>query len=280
MNEILLLLLCCGSWALLAVRRPGWKGLQPARSIQRRIRRQGPQRLEPDALPRLVRQVAALLAAGRTGPVLWSVLGQVLAARNGRGPVSHGERAGPAAAENNATLMLILAVERASAMGLPTDVALRSACQVLDSGGLFHRRVDPAQKRMWLDMAACFHVCESSGAPVAGVLERLAATLEAEQDAAALRDTALAGPRATVRLLNWLPFLGLALGIFMGVDPVAVLLGGPPGWALLAAGLGLVMAGRAWSARMIAAAARTPAPGNSRRIPRGRKSLRAGPRRG
>lgn len=274
MNVVLLLLSCCGCWALFAVQRPGWGRPRTSRSTQRGKRGRGRQRLEPEALPRLVRQVAALLAAGRTGPVLWGALGQVLAGGDGRG------RAGPVAAKNEATLMLVFAVERASALGLPTDVALRSACQVLDTGGRFHRRVDPAQKRMWLDMAACFHVCEASGAPVAGVLERLAATLEAEQDAAALRETALAGPRATVRLLNWLPFLGLALGIFMGVDPLAVLLGGPRGWMLLAAGLVLVLAGRAWSARMIAAAARTPASNNPPGMPRGRKSTGAGSGRG
>ncbi len=157
--------------------------------------------------------------------------------------------------------MLVLAVERASGLGLPTALAVRSVCHVLGTRGKFHRsgKLTSAQQRMWLDLAACFEVCETSGAPVAQVLERLAATLEAEQDAAALRETALAGPRATVRLLNWLPFLGLGLGILMGVDPFAVLLGGPGGWVLLGAGFFLVFAGRAWSARMIAAAAQPTA---------------------
>lgn len=121
----------------------------------------------------------------------------------------------------------------------------------------------PEQQRMWLDVAACFDVCAASGAPVAEVLRRLAATIEAEHDAAALRETALAGPRATVRLLNWLPFMGLGLGMVMGVDPIAVLLGSPAGWLLLAAGLGCVVAGRAWSSALIAAAAR-PAENHAR----------------
>ncbi|MFQ4150117.1 hypothetical protein AAGW05_15745 [Arthrobacter sp. LAPM80] len=109
---------------------------------------------------------------------------------------------------------------------------------------------------MWLDVAACFEVCEDSGASVAGVLERLADTIEADQDAAALRETALAGPRATMRLLSWLPFIGLGLGVLMGVDPLAVLFGHPMGWAVLGAGVGFAVVGRIWSARMIADAAR------------------------
>lgn len=238
------------------------------------------QRSAPEALPRLVRQVAALLSAGRTGPILWGALGQVLAVElsgrrtpggtaaqlSQRGPgYQDGARAGPESTGNDATLRLIFAVERASALGLPTAVAVRSACHVLGTSR-FHRGLTDQQQRMWLDMAACFEVCETSGAPVAEVLERLAATREAEQDAAALRETALAGPRATVRLLNGLPFLGLGLGVLMGVDPFAVLLGEPQGWGLLAAGLALVFAGRVWSARMIAGAAQTATScGNNRR---------------
>ncbi|WP_074712255.1 type II secretion system F family protein [Arthrobacter alpinus] len=109
---------------------------------------------------------------------------------------------------------------------------------------------------MWLDIAACFDVCEASGAPVAAVLERLATTLEADHDAAALRETALSGPRATVKLLTWLPVLGLGLGMLMGVDPISALLGSSLGWLVLAAGVGFAVAGRAWSASMIAKAAR------------------------
>ncbi|MHA7306527.1 type II secretion system F family protein [Arthrobacter sp. TMN-49] len=115
---------------------------------------------------------------------------------------------------------------------------------------------------MWLELAACFEVCEASGAAVVGVLNRLAASIEAEQDAVALRETALAGPRATVRLLSWLPLIGLGLGIAMGVDPIGALLGGPLGWAVLATGVTFTLAGWAWSTKMIATAA---APAAARR---------------
>jgi tight adherence protein B len=76
-----------------------------------------------------------------------------------------------------------------------------------------------------------------------------------EDDAEAARQTALAGPRATVSLLAWLPLMGLGLGVALGVDPVAILVGTPLGLAALAAGLVLTVAGRMWSARLVWAAA-------------------------
>ena len=75
-------------------------------------------------------------------------------------------------------------------------------------------------RRVWGELAACFDTAEASGCPLADVLARFAAHLEAEDDAEAARQTALAGPRATVRLLTWLPLSGLGLGLLLGVDPV------------------------------------------------------------
>ena len=112
--------------------------------------------------------------------------------------------------------------------------------------------------RVWGELAACFDTAEASGCPLADVLARFAAHLETEDDAEAARKSALAGPRATVRLLTWLPLSGLGLGLLLGVDPVATLLGNPWGLAALAAGVVLTAAGRLWSSRLVRAAAGTP----------------------
>ncbi|WP_449374427.1 hypothetical protein [Arthrobacter psychrolactophilus] len=166
-----------------------------------------------------------------------------------------------------------LTVERASALGLPTATAIRNACTTgalknnghTNGWGSRRGELGTEQIRMWLDIAACFDVCEASGAPVAEVLERLATSVEAEHDAAALRETALAGHRATVKLLTWLPLLGLGLGILMEVDPLSALLGSPLGWAVLLAGAVFAVVGRAWSGSMIAHAAQTMGPSARRR---------------
>ncbi|WP_207345407.1 hypothetical protein [Arthrobacter sp. E3] len=223
-----------------------------------------------ESLPRLVRQLASLLAAGRSGPMVWGALAPVLAMQQARSPTAS-PAVPPFRAEgsavgmpDDAVLVMVLAVQRATLMGMPTAAAIRNSCGMatVPSGRLRIRRRGPGmtaeQHRMWLDVAACFEVCEGSGAPVAAILDRLAQAIEAEQDAVALRETALAGPRATVRLLSWLPSIGLGLGIVMGVDPIGALLGSPLGWAVLAAGVLFSLVGRIWSARMITGAARPP----------------------
>jgi tight adherence protein B len=93
---------------------------------------------------------------------------------------------------------------------------------------------------------------------LADVLARFAAQLEAEDDAEAARQSAFAGPRATVRLLSWLPVLGLGLGVALGVDPLGILLGEPAGFAALVAGVALTAAGRIWSAKLVRSATGQP----------------------
>jgi tight adherence protein B len=138
--------------------------------------------------------------------------------------------------------------------GAPVADAIRSASSPSRPG------VGGREPRIWAELAACFDIAAASGCPLADVLTRFAAQLEVEDDAEAARQTALAGPKATVALLTWLPLLGLGLGVCLGVDPLAMLLGTPFGMAALVAGIGLTVAGRIWSARLVRAAAGEAAP--------------------
>lgn len=256
MSALLVLALSTAACVLFAARRPHWPQAfnhAPNRPAPWPARRGKP---APVSMPQLVRQLAALLAAGRTGPHLWQAMAHVRAMELDR---SH-DAPNTTLHRHDATLQLILAVQRASTLGLSSAAAIRTACRSakIDAAGPRTGPLNAEQQRMWLDVAACFAVCEASGAPVAAVLHRLAATLEADHDAAAQRETALAGPKATVRLLTWLPAVGLGLGMLMGVDPLGALFGSAIGWAILAAGLGFAVAGRFWSAKLIRAAA-TPA---------------------
>lgn len=65
-----------------------------------------------------------------------------------------------------------------------------------------------------------------------------------------------AGPRASVALLAGLPVLGLAMGSGVGADPWHVLTATGAGQLLLVLGVGLELAGIAWSARLTARALR------------------------
>lgn len=210
--------------------------------LWKRLRRS--QRADPLSLVVLVQQLAALLRGGRGPSRLWEELWLVHNARpaDGRGSV-------PAAVVSEAAIRVLGAARAASAVGnSPAEAIRRTSARVYPRRGSVERRI-------WVELAACLDVAETSGCPLADLLARFAAQLEAEEDAEAARQTALAGPKATVRLLSWLPVFGLVLGMALGVDPLGILLDNVLGVATLMAGLLLTVAGRVWSSRLVASAA-------------------------
>ncbi|GAB2463585.1 hypothetical protein GCM10027063_01100 [Promicromonospora xylanilytica] len=117
--------------------------------------------------------------------------------------------------------------------------------------GLRHAEAVVAATRLALDV----------GAPLGRVLEQVAGTLVAEAESRAERDAALAGPRTTGRLLMWLPVAGGFLGWGLGADPVATATDGGVGSLAVGLGLVLLVAGRVWSDRLVAAARGADGPG-------------------
>ncbi len=230
-------------------------GADPGRGpLIPRLHRQRPVAAVPMGL--LVQQMAALLKGGRTPSRLWDELWLLY---GGKPPPEHSRSEVPrhSAALAPASLATLAAARAAARGGAPVGAAIRNAA----TGQLAGLRPGSGRRRAarelapWIDLAACFDVAEASGCPLAGVLTRFAAQLEAEDDAEAARQSALAGPRATVRLLSWLPVLGLILGALLGVDPVMVLLREPAGLAAFAAGVVLTAAGRIWAAKLVRSAA-------------------------
>lgn len=245
----------------------GARGSPAAGSPARRVAGRRPRSVPTVPMTLLVQQMAALLKGGRAPARLWDELWLL----HGGGPAAPGpDSPNPSGAgASGRSLVLapgsgrVLAAARAAAVrGSPVGAAIRAAAA--GPGGTepgnargYSAGEGVRARRVWFQLAACFDVAEASGSPLAEVLTRFAAQLEAEDDADAARQTALAGPRATVRLLTWLPLLGLGLGVLLGVDPVAVLSGTPLGLAALAAGLTLTAAGRIWSSRLVRTAERT-----------------------
>jgi tight adherence protein B len=115
-------------------------------------------------------------------------------------------------------------------------------------------RPDPAVHAQIAAVAASCRLADSLGAPLADVLDRCADGVAEAARAEAARRVALAGPASTARVLAWLPVAGLALGWALGAGPIAVLLDGGAGSAAGLAGLGLLAAGRRWTAVLLAAA--------------------------
>jgi tight adherence protein B len=202
------------------------------------------------SLTLVVQQLAALLKGGRTPARLWEELWLVYSGRPGASHRSGAPGAGRPGPALSAGSVAMLAAARAAAFrGSPVSDAIKISAPAA------FPRLFGREPRIWFELAACFDIAEASGCPLADVLTRFAAQLEVEDDAEAARQTALAGPKATVSLLTWLPLMGLGLGIALGVDPFAILVGTPLGLAALAAGAGLTAAGRIWSSRLVRAAA-------------------------
>lgn len=102
--------------------------------------------------------------------------------------------------------------------------------------------------------AAACRLTRELGAPLAEVLESVAASVADSGRAEGSRAAALSGPRTTARLLAALPVAGLGLGALVGAQPATVLLDGGAGSLAGAIGLGLLVLGHRLTGRLVAAA--------------------------
>jgi tight adherence protein B len=151
--------------------------------------------------------------------------------------------------------------------GMPTDVAVAHATQGWPElepvaatsrlGGDLPSALHQAARQpgaSGLDaMAASWEVSTRSGAPLADVLDRVAAGLRDDEEALAEVTAALGPPRATAKMLAVLPVLGVGLGMSMGADPLAFLLGSPLGLGCLGLGVLLALVGLWWVEQLAAA---------------------------
>lgn len=136
------------------------------------------------------------------------------------------------------------ALATVTSWGAPAHLA---CTQLLENG----TRMRPHSRERLHDLQLSLRMSESAGAPLATSLERAAEHAEERIDALLGRQSALAAPRATGRILSWLPLLGLGLGVLMGSDPVGVLTGSILGALTGLFGLGLAFAGRRWTAALV-----------------------------
>lgn len=111
--------------------------------------------------------------------------------------------------------------------------------------------------RVLASVAAAWALADDVGAPLADVLEQLAASLRDEADADAEIAASLAAPRATARLLAVLPVAGVGLGQLIGAGPLHVLVGTSLGRLSGIGGLALALGGHLWTRRLVARAAAT-----------------------
>jgi tight adherence protein B len=102
-------------------------------------------------------------------------------------------------------------------------------------------------------LAACWEVAAHSGAGLAQAVRRLAEGLRATREARGQLDAEVAAARASAKLLAALPIFGVALGQWLGADPLGWLLASWIGRLVLAVGVVLELVGLWWLHRMVAA---------------------------
>lgn len=146
---------------------------------------------------------------------------------------------------HGSTGRLLASVADAADRGHPVCDAIVDA---IDAGGL-------GASSEWRGLAAAWQVATDAGAPLAPTLHSFSGSLRSLAQVQRELQSALAGPRATARLVLGLPLVGMLFGVALGFDTVTVLVTTVPGLGCLAAGLGLMAVGRWWSSRLVASAA-------------------------
>lgn len=97
----------------------------------------------------------------------------------------------------------------------------------------------------------CLKISERSGASLAEVLERLAEDLESALVAQQSFDAAMAGPKATTKLLTWLPLVGFGFGLLVGIDVIGTITSSWAAQLSVAVGVGLWVLNRFWCQRLL-----------------------------
>lgn len=211
----------------------GWSGPRPRRRQPR------PRRKQRVEVARVLVEVAARLRAGGSMTQAWQ---HAL-------PEPPPVWAGP--------VLSALDGGAAGAVSAPSRV-VRTRDGPRPRAWLQRRRT--GRDRAGADVAAAVAACRLSartGAPLAEVIDVVVAGVAEARTAEGLRRAALAGPRATARLLTWLPVGGVVLGTVLGADPMAVLLGGGAGGFCLVGGAALSFAGHRWVRALIEQAERS-----------------------
>ncbi|KQX05696.1 MULTISPECIES: type II secretion system F family protein [unclassified Leifsonia] len=175
-----------------------------------------------EAVATTAQRLAVLLAAGVPPTTTWRYLA--------------------AAGRTGVTGRVVDAAARAGDQG--TDVAQA----VADAGGA---AASPETARAWRALAAVWSLAIETGAPLAGALREMAEAFRATGRLQREARVALAGPRATSRLVALLPVVAVAFGAVLGMDTLGVLFTTVPGLACLTAGGILMLAGSRWSARLV-----------------------------
>ena len=136
------------------------------------------------------------------------------------------------------------AVRRVSALlgaGLPANQAMQICSDEITNLS--------AQDKKQFDLV--WGLSAKLGGPILLALNRIAEVFDGQQRNQREVQLAFAGPQATAKMVMWLPVLALVLGQAVGMNPIGAIFHSPLGALSVSLGLGLMVAGRQWTRRLL-----------------------------
>jgi tight adherence protein B len=182
---------------------------------------------------------AGLAVAGPVAGTLLAVYGAAATRLIGR-RLAERERARSRSVAVDAVAGLAADLRAGVPVGGAVDAAERTVRALSPAGAA------PVVRRL----TAAILLAESSGAPLADVLDRLDMHLRAIDRARAVAAAQAAGVRASAALLAGMPLAGLGLGYLMGVDALHIVLRTTIGATCALAAAALQLVGLAWTGRL------------------------------
>ncbi len=223
-----------------------------------------------EAVAAVTQRLAVLLSAGVSPVSAWAYLLPRRGAVAVAGSASSGARrmvGSESGGADSATRDIVRAAARAAARGdsVADAIAGQAHRQARENqpAGSAARGPTPVRGRprgqeseqAWLGLAAAWQVATQAGAPLAGCLRELAASLRELAQVQRDLEVALAAPQATARLVMVLPVIGLVFGSLMGFDSLRILFATMPGLVCLGGGALLMLAAASWSRALVRRAA-------------------------
>jgi tight adherence protein B len=171
-------------------------------------------------------------------------------------PASAGPGRGRAVGRATAAVISAAALAASRGADVPRAIAHASdAAARRRAHGLRRPRDGTDVREAWRGLAVAVDVATGSGAPLAGALRDLASALRDLGQTQRDRESALAGPRTSARMVLALPAVGILFGVLLGFDTLHVLFATPAGLACLGVGGGLLLAARGWNRALLRRAA-------------------------
>ncbi|MGY1840103.1 MULTISPECIES: type II secretion system F family protein [unclassified Modestobacter] len=231
-------------------RNRGWRLARPGTTAHRWALRTGPAVAAGIAGLLLSTPVVALLAAVCATAAARVVRSRAEVGAEERRTRALAEALGVLVAEVRSGRPLVEAAG-AAADGCPDPATARVLAPVLRLGEPPSLAPGDPLGPPLVRLAAAVRLSGRTGCSLAAVVGAVEDDLRARLRTASELRSAVAGPRASATVLAGLPVFGLLMGAGVGADPWRVLTTTTPGTVLLVLGVGLEVAGLAWSARLV-----------------------------